>query len=73
VPQLHAPPLAEGVEVTKIRSAGSCPPFGAVVRFCILPPDELALSQVYVPENNIGKLEFVPDAMEVVEVTVTER
>jgi hypothetical protein len=63
------------MEVVKMRSAGSWLPFGAVVRFCILPeePVEVDSSQGYVPEKSMGKLEFMPDAIEVVLVTVMER
>jgi hypothetical protein len=37
------------------------------------PPVEEASSHGYVPEKSMGKFAFVPDAMEVVEVTVIAR
>ena len=42
-----------------IKSAASCPPFGAVVRFWMRPeppPVEEASSHGYVPEKSMGKL-----------------
>ena len=36
------------MEVANIRSHGSCPPFGAVQRFCTLPPVELGSSRAEV-------------------------
>jgi hypothetical protein len=37
------------------------------------PPVEVDSSHGYVPEKSIGKFAFVPEAMLVVEVTVTAR
>ena len=63
-------------EVANVRSHGSWLPLGAVQRFCTSPfppPVEDDSSQGYVPEKSIGKLESVPEATEVVEVTVMMR
>jgi hypothetical protein len=56
-----------GSEV-KMRSHGSCPPFGAVQRFWIFPEGYAHAASVL--ETSIGKFVRVPEAMEVFAATV---
>lgn len=58
------------VEVANTRSQGSWAPLGEVQRFWMLPPLELDFQEVTVEDTSIGKLMFVPEATDGVEVTV---